>query len=85
MTTTPTNEEKPQGSSAKESEKESAYSDKNGTPIPDDHFENEPSVNELPLDPAQRRAFEDETKRLMQFKRKADDNEDEDEDEGEDE
>jgi len=41
-------------------------------------------VNELPLDPAQRRAFEDETKRLMQFKRKADD-EDEDEDEGEDE
>jgi hypothetical protein len=84
MTTTPTDPDKPQGSSSKAKEKESAYTDKNGTPIPDDHFENEPSVNELPLDPAGRRAFEDETARLMQFKRKADDEEDDNEDDGDD-
>jgi hypothetical protein len=41
-------------------------------------------VNELPLDPAGRRAFEDETARLMQFKRKADDEEDDNEDDGDD-
>jgi hypothetical protein len=55
-----------------------AYVDANGTPLPDDAFENEVEPRNLPLDPAGRKKFEEETEALMQHKRTDEGDEDED-------
>lgn len=60
------------------------YVDKNGTPIPLDHFENEVGHADLPFDPAQKKKFNAETEALMKFKntgKEPDEEESDDEDE----